>query len=140
VYQRDLKQEDFAESKRAKMRHPEGDRRQLMAEHVLGLWSQLGERKAFFVPDALVGPFQEMALVPLKTVRQLTLPVLFDMLQQQGVDNAFERVSTKIMESLSEFVASGAGDNKYADHFEAIMMARLEAAGPTAAGLKKDRA
>jgi hypothetical protein len=135
--QRDLKQEDFAESKRAKMRHPEGDRRQLMAEHILGLWSQLGERKAFFVPD-LVGPFQEMALVPLKTVRQLTLPVFFDMLQQQGVDNAFERVSTKIMESLSEFVANGAGDNKYADHFETVMMARLEEAGPAAAGLKKD--
>lgn len=68
--QDDLQLHRFSDTKREKIVQKHGDRRTMMAVVTSEMWSNLGAHQRQFIPD-LVGPFQEMALVPEPELRRV---------------------------------------------------------------------
>lgn len=116
-----LRVEAFSPAKRNKVLKDHGDKRETMASHVNEVWGKLGSNQAQFIPS-LVGPFQEMALVPQRTIRADFIPMFFDMIEMEANRSGnFKVVADEIINTLDVFVSRGGGDVEYRDMFDRTM-------------------
>ena len=69
-----------------------------------------GDNKKIFVPD-IVGPFLEVTLVPLDSLRKEVIPIFFDMIECYQRDRGnFEIVEREVCDKISVIIiCSGEG-------------------------------
>lgn len=135
-----LQLDQFGVHKKSTILQRYEDIRRKTAHDINGMWMQLGEYKAAFVPD-LVGSILEMSLIPDEELRRDTIPIFFDMMQCEYYSSrfvndsygdtkrnnrhhkmSFESFEKEMMEKLDIFVESGRGDEEYRQQFYTIMM------------------
>ena len=54
--------------------------RLMLGEHVRVMWSRLADKRANFIPK-LIGPFLEITLLKRRELRELSIPLVLDMMK-----------------------------------------------------------
>ncbi|XP_063679023.1 dedicator of cytokinesis protein 3-like isoform X4 [Bolinopsis microptera] len=113
ITQESLQLEEFRETKRQKIAGQYGDMRSEMGQEMVRMLNKLGDNKKIFIPD-IVGPFLEVTLVPLESLRKEVIPIFFDMVECYHRDRGnFEIVEREVIDKLDVLISGGKGDTNY---------------------------
>lgn len=135
-----LQLDQFNEHKKCIILMRYKDIRHETAIEIRSMWFNLGEHKAYFVPE-LVGAILEMSMIPEVKLREMTIPIFFDMMQCEYYTSKyiaesygdtkrntahykanFADFEKKMIEKLDILVEGGRGDHEYKELFYEIMM------------------
>lgn len=121
-----LQLETFHDDKAEGLVEKYGDMRLRMCEVLLSVWSELGERRISFIP-AFVRPFLEVSLIPEQHLRQMMLPIFFDvMLCEQKTCGNFGQVAAELVDGLDQLINTDKGDSDYVERFRSILLQKAE--------------
>ena len=91
-----------------------------MGSQLLSLWSQLREKKTYFIPS-MIGPFLEVTLIPELEIRKSTLLIFFDMMEcEHKVKGNFKQVEYELIDKLDVLVSENKGDDEYRQLFHTM--------------------
>ncbi|XP_019851718.1 PREDICTED: dedicator of cytokinesis protein 2-like isoform X2 [Amphimedon queenslandica] len=120
--QRCLQLEAYSDLLSAKLLRQFGDVRVKMAKQMAAMWEFLQEKKSNFIPN-FIGIFLEVSLLKEKDLREVMIPLIFDILKfEQKSNRNFKRIETEIFEKMDFLVSKGYGDEAYRDLFHDCMI------------------
>lgn len=121
-----LQHEKYRSTKMERLLEHYQDMRLLAWNILLPVWQSLGSRRKHFIPK-FVGPFLEVSLIPKAELRQLVLPVFFDMmLHQQKTSGNFKMVECELIDKLDIHINENKGDRDYLKAFQTILLQKTE--------------
>lgn len=107
--------------KRLKMKLIYGDMRVQVATLVKEMWNNLGRNKSDFITHEaqdVLQNFLRMSLVPVKSLREETLPIFYDMINFEvamSKTSSFPIVEHAVISSLDKYFSDGLGDQQYVE-------------------------
>uniref|UniRef100_A0A8D8XE50 Dedicator of cytokinesis protein 1 n=1 Tax=Cacopsylla melanoneura TaxID=428564 RepID=A0A8D8XE50_9HEMI len=127
-----LQLELFSLEKRTKLLRdtPHSDMRIDAAQEIKRMWDILGENRSFFIPNQ-VGMFLQASLIPETEVRDILIPIFFDMMvcefhsspdqARNFIKGDFSEFENEMIVKLDALIEGGLGDSSYQSHFERIL-------------------
>ncbi|XP_064383161.1 dedicator of cytokinesis protein 1-like [Halichondria panicea] len=90
-----------------------GDMRIAMNSLMVSKWQALGNYQGRYVPG-MIGPFLKVSLIPHNSIRRTTIPIFFDMMENEfKYRKNFHMMETEMIDKLDLYISGGNGDSKY---------------------------
>lgn len=111
--QHNLQLEVMSEVKRNRILDSYGDMRIAMNTLMISKWRSLGNYQSRYVPG-MIGPFLKVSLIPHTAIRRATIPIFFDMMENEfKYRKNFHMMETEMIDKLDVYISGGMGDSKY---------------------------